>query len=310
MIREVIRNSITTTLQPPEHYLLGKNELSDVPPPCFIIGAPRSGTTLLYEALTIRFKFSYFSNIAERFYNTPAASTYFGNYFLAKRKSGSFASNYGQVDGWGAPSEGGRIWNRWVPQSFYLSADHVTSLPTGKIRNTVASISKSIDAPFLNKNVMHSVHIELLNEIFPNCIFLEVRRDPVANIRSIIRARDKKGGPRENRNWWSVKPEVWQQYENSSVEEQACVQVCSLIGDISKQINKISPERLQIVHYEDFCEQPGKIMSRIKKMFEKQLKIELQDNAEIPQKFFVSPSRPLSSQIESNILDWMATYCS
>ena len=309
-MREVLRNLVTLAMQPLEHNLLNQKNLGNMPPPCFIIGAPRSGTTLLYEALTVRYAFSYFSNLAERFYKTPAAATCLGSSLLAKRKSGSFTSKYGRIDGWGAPSEGGRIWNRWLPQPYYLTVDYAASLPLENMRNIVASISKSIDAPFLNKNVMHSIHIDLLNKIFPGCIFLEVRRDPVANIRSIIRARNKKGGPKEDSNWWSVKPTVWQHHKNSTIEEQACVQVCSLRDDITNQINRISPERLLIVHYEQFCKNPAKIMNEIHNFFKEQLKCVLKDKVEIPQEFSTGISTSLSPQSEKNISEWMSRYCS
>ena len=47
-------------------------------PVCFIVGPPRSGTTLLYELLVRCFYFSYFSNLAHRFYRTPVAATRIG----------------------------------------------------------------------------------------------------------------------------------------------------------------------------------------------------------------------------------------
>lgn len=309
-MREIIRNAITSSLQPLERYLYSKNHLGATPPPCFIIGAPRSGTTLVYEALTIRYGFAYFSNLAERFYNTPAAATYLGSNLLVKRKSSSFINSYGQVNGWCAPSEGGRIWNRWIPQPYYLPGDHVASLPVEEMRRIVASISNSFNAPFLNKNVMHSVHIDLLDKIFPGCVFIEVRREPVANIRSIIRARNKNGGPKVDSNWWSVKPRIWQQYKNSSTEEQACVQVCSLREDIANQINNISQKRLMIVHYEEFCKNPAVVMNNIHAFIKKQLKCEVKNKTEIQQKFSTAISTSLSAQSEEYISHWVSTYFS
>ena len=39
--------------------------------PFFIIGPPRSGTTLLYQLMVQAFRFSYFPNIANTFYQCP-----------------------------------------------------------------------------------------------------------------------------------------------------------------------------------------------------------------------------------------------
>ena len=57
------------------HYLhkLEKNKIASLPlkninPPIFIIGAPRSGSTLLYQVLINNFKLSYIPNISSIFY--------------------------------------------------------------------------------------------------------------------------------------------------------------------------------------------------------------------------------------------------
>ena len=301
---ETIRHSIMAALQPYESFLLRNSSYEEAPPPCFIIGSPRSGTTLIYEALLVRFTFSYFSNIADRFFYSPASATRLGNNILKKRVTGSFRSTYGQLKGWTAPSEGGRVWNRWIPQSSYLPPDHAQRLPISQIRNTVASISKSMNAPFVNKNVMHSVHMDVLDRIFPGCYFIEIRRDPSANIRSIVRAREKNGGPKEEHNWWSVKPRDWKTYERASIEEQACAQVYCLKKDIAISAANLPPSRFHTVDYEDFCRYPMDILTGMRKFIEKNIKCELKENSVIPRQFSIQPSQLLAPEPEKIISDW------
>ena len=45
-------------------------------PPIFIIGAPRSGTTLLYKVLIEKLNFGYMSNFNAQFYSIPIVSTW------------------------------------------------------------------------------------------------------------------------------------------------------------------------------------------------------------------------------------------
>lgn len=306
--RELFRNILMSVQQPLESYLLRRANWGQIGAPCFIIGAPRSGTTLLYESLLTKYRFSYLSNLADRFYSVPASSTYLGRQLISSRKLGSFSSRYGQLSGWGAPSEGGRVWNRWFPQSHYLSGDDASCLPVDTIRNTIMSIAQSLKSPFLNKNVMHSVHVELLDVLFPGCIFIEIQRDVVANVRSILRARQKKGGPVDLGSWWSVKPSNWQEYQEVSAEEQACVQVCSLRKDIADQVGKISSQRLHIVQYEDFCRRPDKSLRQIKSFIERHCDIELQGKSEIPEEFVVSSSIPFSTEVEDNISKFITAH--
>ncbi|NIU01843.1 MAG: hypothetical protein GWN01_13315, partial [Nitrosopumilaceae archaeon] len=44
-------------------------------PPVFILGPPRSGTTLLYQLMTCSFNFAYIPNIANKFYRCPISAT-------------------------------------------------------------------------------------------------------------------------------------------------------------------------------------------------------------------------------------------
>ena len=52
-----------------------KKEIKCQWPPIFILGAPRSGTTLIYQLLISNFRFAYFPNIANTFYMCPIYAT-------------------------------------------------------------------------------------------------------------------------------------------------------------------------------------------------------------------------------------------
>ena len=83
-------------------------------PPIFIVGPPRSGTTLLYQIIVHCFHVAYFPNIAARFYKIPVIATKIGKILFRPYKS-DFTSTYGLVKGTMAPHEAGVIWDRWFP---------------------------------------------------------------------------------------------------------------------------------------------------------------------------------------------------
>lgn len=60
--------------------------------------------------------------------------------------------------------------------------------------------------PPVTKNVLHSVHMMVLDWVFPGCVFIELNREPVDNVRSIVRARVQRRWVRPVRLWFSVKP--------------------------------------------------------------------------------------------------------
>jgi len=264
LIKSGIKFASHTILQPLERRLLDQCKDSYIPP-CFIIGAPRSGTSLLYELLVTYYKFSYFSNLANIFFKTPLAVSYIGKPAIERRK-GRFESSYGNLHGFAAPSEAGAIWGRWIPEFHYLdqtsNSKHKFLIEAPAI---VQSMSWIFSAPFINKNVMHGVHMNLLNVIFPGCVFIEIRRDARANARSIINARVLEAGPKQDKDgWWSVKPRGASKYFGLTPEEQACAQISLLRHDIEDSVNYLGDDRYLMINYEDVCSKTSYTLSVIR----------------------------------------------
>ena len=265
----------------------------------FIIGPPRSGSTLFYELLVTRFRFSYISNLAHALFNTPAAATFLTQRWINTWR-GRFKSTYARIPGWGAPNEGVRVWRRWIPQEHYLDESHARKLPSATIRNTAAAIAGILDAPFLNKNTMHSVHMRLLDRIFPSCVFLEIRRDLPDNVRSIIRMRQDRLGAEKVGEWWSVKPRQWRQYRDVDSVIQACAQVLYTHQNIHADSIAIGRERRHVINYESLCDDPRGALRAVA-AFLRARSIHVEERGEIPDRFERSQGQELSPDLESRI---------
>lgn len=134
--------------------------------PLFIVGLPRSGTTVLYQMLLTGFRFAYFSNLANVFYGYPLLIL-----ILFKRKHLSYRntqykSNYGYVSGIFAPSESGSIFRYWSELEFGDGVVHV-----------VKGVMRFMRAPLIFKNLNATFHIKEIEKLFPNAIFVYVERD-------------------------------------------------------------------------------------------------------------------------------------
>jgi hypothetical protein len=272
-------------------------------PCCFIIGPPRSGTTLVYEALVRSFKFAYISNLAHRFYYTPLAATWIGKPLIhawLKRIPDSYESRYGHIKGWGAPNEGGWVWNRFLPQTHYLEAEVASKIHADELQSIVNGLSTLMGGPFLNKNVMHSVHLHVLNILFPNSLFIEIRRDIRDNVRSIFRAMKDPVNTAEPSEWFSVKPRVWERYQAADFLEQSVAEVVHIQKDIADQRQSLGSERFLIIQYEDFCRNMQDSLENIYCFLER-FSIPLQKvNVTIPSTRPVSEKK-LSEDIESRM---------
>ena len=167
--------------------LLGSAQ-SAVNQPVFIIGPPRSGTTLFEQAYLSEFCPAYISNLTVRWRHAPFfASRITASFSWLRRES--FESIYGATTGVFSPHEGWPIWNRWFPTGDagdYLAAGNLDDATCERVREFVRRMSQLFRAHFVMKNVKNSVRICALTEIFPECCFIVMRRNPVNNAESIL----------------------------------------------------------------------------------------------------------------------------
>ena len=221
-----------------EHWWLMSMDRKLKYPTIFIIGPPRSGTTLLYQAIVHHFHVAYFPNIAVKFSEAPVLATRIGQKLFQPYRS-DFTSAYGFVQGWMAPHEAGQIWNRWFPTEWkegynYTPAGYFTGSVKHLIYQTVAGIEALFDAPFVNKNVKHSVRIQALKEIFPNALFLQIKRNPLDVAVSILCARrDLK---KDMNEWLGVMPKEITQLKQKDYYEQIVGQIFFVEKNIEEDL--------------------------------------------------------------------------
>lgn len=289
-------------LSPIEKWHLYTAKPWTAPPPVFIIGAPRSGTSLLYELMITRFRLAYMANAAHRFYLTPVAASRVFNRAI-KNWRGNFTSRYGHIDGWGAPNEGGWIWQRWLLDGPWRDDKGALIDDYRDMRDMVAALSELFDAPIVNKNVMHSNRLKLMHAIWPNALFIEVKRDTKDNIRSIVRAERGDGGPNMAQDiWWSVKPRLAEKFIGKSDVERATVQVVGIERDIKRDIAAIGAHRLFTIEYSDLCQRPEAKLADIA-AFLTQGGCEIKLRTDVPEFFCHKPSKPLEQSEEDVISD-------
>ena len=234
-------------------------------PPIFILGPPRSGTTLMYQLMIHRYQLSFFTNISDMLNKFPVSAARWGRRIYSQYES-SFESNYGRVDGKLAPSEAGGIWNRWFPYESqdgynYTAAGQLSIEKQKLVYQTVAGIEKLSDLPFVNKNVKHSVRILALNEIFPSSLFLRVVRDPEEIAVSILHGRKRQ--TTDVSAWWSAMPKEIDQLTGLDVLEQVAGQVYFLEKNITEDLSQIDSQRHLTIEYDRLCNQPQAVMSEI-----------------------------------------------
>ncbi len=299
LIIPVIRFCVHAALYPVELILRAQGG-EDASPPIFIIGAPRSGTSLLYELMITRFRFAYISNLAHRFYLTPLAASWIGKSRIAAWR-GNFTSRFGHIAGWGAPNEGGWVWRRWLDDGDWRDETGFPYKDAAELRTLTGGLAGIFGAPFLNKNVMHSNRLRLMHKIWPDALYIQVRRDVAGNVRSIVRAERKEGGPAHDADhWWSVRPSIAPDFIGKDDITRAVAQVIGTDQDIGRDSKAIGPGRLLTIDYADMCKDPRSALAAIAE-FARHHGARLRENDEVPANFSPPPSKPLADAEELQI---------
>lgn len=271
LIKNFAKRAIQTSAFPLE-WALGEMYSGKDPEICFILGAPRAGTTLLYELLCSNFQAAYFSNLSETFPNIPVTISW-----LLKRKirerTGSFNSDYGNLIGISAPAEKGFVFRQWFPQVTppYEGKGNISTEAANKKLSALCNI---MQGPIIIKFLQLSSELDFLKRCFPNSVFLHIERDSHSNIRSIIKLRQRNDelGEVKNRQrrtqWWNHRGGEWREQIDADPITQACLQVELQNKEIREAFRDCS-HRYYRLKYEDLCTNTTGILCEISSFFDK-----------------------------------------
>ncbi len=252
-----MRAALKPILKAHEAVLINSGQLPSYPP-TFIVGAPRAGTTVAYQLVTSQLRTSYICNFAESFPASPAAATRLIRDEIRRHHS-DFTSRYGHTKHRAGPSEGYAVWQQWFRWTQQGGA-YIERNAQKQARGTIAALECMLDGPFVNKDPHHSGRISLLNKVFPDCLFVWIRRDPLEAAQSLLTAR--RLSPRKINSlpreqvWWGYRPRAYETIKNNPYIDQVCQQVYCTECDILDGLRNIKPDNKLSIRYEDLCSNP------------------------------------------------------
>lgn len=263
--------------------------------PVFVIGPPRSGTTLLYQLLVNRFNFIYLNNLASRFYMAPMIGLWLSNGIdaLASEKSPGYDSRYGKTESVFGPSEAGEFWYRWFPQGdhVYVPPHATDARSIHELRRQVMGISSRFKAPMLFKNTYNSMRVAPIMEAFPEAVFLVSQRDPLDTAQSILEGRMKRNGNKND--WWSVPPKDVEEIKRHAYWEQVVEQVYSIYKQIEEDSRLYGQDRFLSVPYHGLCVDVRESLDRVAHFF-KERGVKVFVKGDVPESFPYSTGRKVN----------------
>jgi len=264
----------------PKEMLTGYNNEK----PVFIIGPPRSGTTLIYQLILGKFSFSYINRLMNLFYyapfNTAKLSRYISKFFSSDLNA---QNNYGTLPGVFSPDEGGKIWLNLIPgrdNTGYIPPMYCSENQINELRKLIIETQEIFERPFINKRPSNSLRVAALQEAFPNALFIIVVRDQLYNAQSLYLARQNRTV--DKNGWWGSKPKEYPVISTYDSVRQSVNQVYCILKQIDTDIQYFN-NRYLLLKYEDICENPNIALDSITSFFLKhRLNVIDHENFHIP----------------------------
>ncbi len=212
--------------------------------PLFIVAAPRSGSTLLFETLAV----------------TPQLFTLGGEAHalvegLQQLRPGAAGVESNRLTGQNATPE---------------TIDHIVAEVLQGLRGPHGERPPA-DRPirFLEKTPKNALRIPFFDRIFPDARYIFLWRDPRENLSSIIEAwrsgqwKTYNGLPGFDGPWSLLLPPGWQGYNGRPLEEIAAFQWDSANRIVLDDLAALPRERWTALTYEALCEQPAATLRRV-----------------------------------------------
>ena len=245
-------------------------------PVIFVVGCPRSGTTLLMQWFASLGLFAYPTNLSSRFYCAPyvgarvqqALVEYdFRQEVFGGANTLSFESQLGKTKGSLEPNEFWYFWRRFFNfgEIQVLHEEQLKQTDTKRFLSEIGSFEAVFDKPVAMKALILNWHLPFLNSLFDKVLFLYIKRNPAYNAQSILLSRKKFFN--SYKRWYSFKPSQYVELIKKEPFYQVAGQVYYTNKAVEEGLRDMSSERVLEVEYRQFCNSPRRVFDQVVEHF-------------------------------------------
>ena len=239
-------------------------DLPELYPTLHIIGAPRSGTTLLSQLVSAHLNIGYINNLIAAFWKAPVFGIRLSKRLTPVSPPASYLSDFGRTQGIHEPHEFGYFWRILLGYTEMLQQDNSfeEAINWERLKLILINMTHAFGHPIVFKSFLLGWHVEKVQKILPRTCFVRIRRNPVHNAMSLIYLREKFLGSVEK--WASMKPVEFNWLKHEPYWKQVAGQVYYIERSITEQIQRVSGHNVLEVAYEELCSNPLSILQQIR----------------------------------------------
>lgn len=246
-------------LQPRERRLYRK-----APPPrlplVVVVGAPRSGTTLVAQVLIRNLPVAYLNNLTSLFPRSPIAANLLFRGQLRNHRV-SYQSFYGKTRRLSGPNDGLYIWDRWLGRDRKRVPASLSPAAREDMVRFFGAFEAALGKPVVNKNNRLVACAHLVAEALPGSRFICMRRDPLYLAQSLLLARRDIHGSLED--GYGIEDPDRAPGGGGDPIQGVCDQVLFHERLIRDQESRIGTDRFRVVSYEEFCREPARLVRKV-----------------------------------------------
>jgi len=229
-------------------------------PIIYVVGLPRSGTTLLSQLICRHLPVGYVNNLIARFWLNPIVGIRLSQMVLGKkaREKIVFESTHGVTnDPWG-PHEFGYFWRHWLKldesTTHKLSSEALEKIDHIGLTVRLEEMIRAFNAPLMFKNIICGFQASFLSKIYPKSLFVFIERDRQSVAKSILQSRNERYGSPSV--WWSLKPSTYDEICGlKEPKDQVARQVSDGARDFEKELASPGVQSIRL-SYDEVCADP------------------------------------------------------
>lgn len=235
----------------------------------FVVGAPKSGTTLLTQKLILKFNLNYINNITARFWEKPSIGIKITKKLYPKdygRKFIKFKSDFGVTEELFNVHEFGYFWNKWFGSKANVS-QKMTIFRKKKFKSKkfVSFLNKEIfnyfKSYFIFKNLQCGLNAKALSGTL-DCVFIRIKRKENQIYKSLKKEYIKLNKFSTN-SLISLRPSTFpREYKTLKKKNKIIKQIRDINLDLDKELKDL---KVINVKFDDLINDENILFKKIKK---------------------------------------------
>ncbi len=264
LARDISRYLKNRCLQIPERFLIRRNYREDLPI-VFIVGVPRSGTTLLFQLMSRYLDLGYVNNYMARYWMAPIWGG--GSYrrrWSGTHQKGELESDFGGTSDLDDPHEFSWFWQFHTEFGAcdHLREQELRAIDWRPIRRELLGLAGWFGRPLVFKSINYvNYHVDWFRRLLPDARFVWIQRERRFTARSILKVREQRYG--DPAIWWSVRPRDLAAWRERSPEEQVAHQIRDIEGALERGFSNLPEGKGLRLTYEALTRQPREILTQL-----------------------------------------------